>query len=173
MYQSLAAKLALAAATLVVAPSAQAALILSINPIAGGFTATFGNNDVQNGAFNDSVIFVIPQGTLNGTFSTRLDTKGGVDVSGAGDGIFVNTTPFTLFFTATSTFGELNDTSFPAGAYTFRVKGQNSGGISSYAGTLNFVAVPEPAAWAMMISGFGLVGAFARRRAVSAKVRYA
>ena len=34
-------------------------------------------------------------------------------------------------------------------------------------------AVPEPAAWGMMILGFGLVGGVLRRRAATAKVRFA
>ena len=34
-------------------------------------------------------------------------------------------------------------------------------------GTLNLPAVPEPATWAMMIGGFGMVGAAARRRAAA------
>lgn len=36
--------------------------------------------------------------------------------------------------------------------------------LLSVNGTLDLLAVPEPAAWAMMITGFGLVGAGARRR---------
>lgn len=34
----------------------------------------------------------------------------------------------------------------------------------SFRGQLNLPAIPEPASWAMMILGFGLVGAVARRR---------
>ncbi len=37
-------------------------------------------------------------------------------------------------------------------------------------GQLNFSAVPEPATWAMMIVGFGLVGGLARRRAGAATI---
>lgn len=39
------------------------------------------------------------------------------------------------------------------------VTSDNEGGIS-----LSIAAVPEPASWAMLIAGFGLVGAAARRR---------
>jgi hypothetical protein len=62
-----------------------------------------------------------------------------------------------------------------AGAHTLRLTGtvraspQSQSG--SYGGTLNLAAgaIPEPAAWAMMIVGFGGVGALMRRkRAVAA-----
>jgi PEP-CTERM motif len=43
-----------------------------------------------------------------------------------------------------------------------------SGANGSYAGTVSFTpsvgAVPEPAAWALMIMGFGGAGAMLRRR---------
>jgi PEP-CTERM motif len=39
--------------------------------------------------------------------------------------------------------------------------------------TLSAGAVPEPATWAMMIAGFGLVGAGMRRRATKVAVRFA
>ncbi len=71
-----------------------------------------------------------------------------------------------LFFNSplTSTGTALNQTTSET------QKGYNryltSGSVSAVAG-----AVPEPATWAMMIAGFGLVGAAMRRRA--AKVRFA
>ncbi len=42
------------------------------------------------------------------------------------------------------------------------IVGDNIGGVS-----LNVAAVPEPASWAMLIAGFGLVGATLRRRATA------
>jgi PEP-CTERM motif len=56
-------------------------------------------------------------------------------------------------------FGVYND-SFPVGA------GSNFGTL-----TVSLAPVPEPASWAMMIAGFGIVGATLRRRA--AKLRHA
>ena len=38
---------------------------------------------------------------------------------------------------------------------------------------INVNAVPEPATWAMMIAGFGFVGAAARRRRTKVQVTYA
>ncbi len=49
--------------------------------------------------------------------------------------------------------------------------GFSSVGPISFAGAAG--AVPEPATWAMMIGGFGMVGGAMRRRRVSTKVSYA
>jgi len=55
-----------------------------------------------------------------------------------------------------------------------RIVGDETGGYGPYnqalVTTFNAAAVPEPASWAMMIGGFGLVGAAMRRRA--AKVAF-
>jgi hypothetical protein len=55
------------------------------------------------------------------------------------------------------------------GTYTMELKGDNVGNaVSSYTGVLNYLSlgngVPEPATWAMLITGFGLLGLAARRR---------
>jgi hypothetical protein len=44
----------------------------------------------------------------------------------------------------------------------------NSGGVS-----LSVAAVPEPAAWMMMIVGIGAIGGLMRRKRTTASVRYA
>lgn len=53
-----------------------------------------------------------------------------------------------------------------AGTYTFSVTGDGVGGLPAGLGLRLDSAVPEPATWAMLILGFGLVGASVRRRAV-------
>ena len=54
-----------------------------------------------------------------------------------------------------------------AGSYVIRIQG-NRGDASSFDGNLNYVfaarEVPEPATWAMMLLGFGVVGLQLRRR---------
>ncbi len=59
------------------------------------------------------------------------------------------------------------------GSHQLFVYGRSGSRGGTYAGDLNYTAVPEPAAWAMMISGFGFVGAMMRRRRTKLSVRYA
>jgi len=53
-----------------------------------------------------------------------------------------------------------------AGAHTIFINGTLAGDIGSYGGTINVAAaaVPEPATWAMMILGMGMVGFGLRMR---------
>jgi len=51
-----------------------------------------------------------------------------------------------------------------AGSYKFSITGQGEGGIPAGLGVRLDAGVPEPAAWAMMLAGFGLVGVGLRRR---------
>jgi hypothetical protein len=56
-----------------------------------------------------------------------------------------------------------NQYAIGAGTYTLTIMGDNNG-PGSLAGTVTINAVPEPAAWAMMLIGFGAIGASMRRR---------
>ena len=53
---------------------------------------------------------------------------------------------------------------FGAGTYTFSITGNGAGGIPAGLGLRLDSAIPEPASWAMLIAGFGLVGMAQRRR---------
>ncbi|WEK41727.1 MAG: PEPxxWA-CTERM sorting domain-containing protein [Candidatus Sphingomonas colombiensis] len=147
--------------------------------------------------FNLDNVKLVDGGTLSGTFTTSDDlaTLIGFSItsstnSGWPYGSYTGTTytfgnatalfwnaaqglsatfsnaKLNVFFNSplTSTGTSLNQTTSET------EKGYNryltSGSVSAVAG-----AVPEPATWAMMIAGFGLVGAAMRRRAV--KVRFA
>lgn len=94
--------------------------------------------------------------------------SGGLGPLGVGDGYyntaaqsFANSGAFTGSFTLGS-----------ASAVTFFLYddnlSDNSGGVS-----LAVAAVPEPAAWIMMILGFGAIGGLLRRKRTSTSVRYA
>jgi hypothetical protein len=65
----------------------------------------------------------------------------------------------------------LSNYGLEAGNYVLTLTGNNSG-VGSLAGTVSFAAVPEPATWALMILGFGLVGGVLRRKERETRVRY-
>jgi len=68
----------------------------------------------------------------------------------------------------------LNGTLLGAGPHTINLHGTvtatTQSNAGSYAGTLNIANVPEPATWALMISGFGAAGAMLRRKRALALV---
>lgn len=133
----------------------------------GGGTATFGNTGIDTGPFSNTFTFFYPTGspvdavasfissaiataskniefttvTLNGTSFTPLST-GLVDVWRYDGPVNFGTTQNTLI-----------------------LGGTVAGGPASYSGTIEFAsaAVPEPAAWAIMIGGVGLIGLSARK----------
>jgi hypothetical protein len=66
--------------------------------------------------------------------------------------------------------GDITGVALSAGTYYVHITGTAFGprGNGSYAGTLDFTAAPEPAAWGLMILGFAGAG-FAMRRRRSAQ----
>jgi hypothetical protein len=86
-----------------------------------------------------------------------------------------NTTVFSSSVSAVGDFGSTGWVHFSftaptAGTYTLQLAVANSGDNSVPSGavldvvSVNNGVVPEPASWAMLIAGFGLVGAVSRRR---------
>ncbi|HEX8445326.1 MAG TPA: FxDxF family PEP-CTERM protein [Sphingomonas sp.] len=61
------------------------------------------------------------------------------------------------------------------GLQSLVISGNTTANSTSFSGTIDFsvAAVPEPASWALMIGGFGLVGGAMRRRAKATRVTYA
>jgi len=73
-----------------------------------------------------------------------------------------SSTVYTLLFNPSEPFGlVLGDTGFGGDDFGLSVAGLAPG--SSFSLTLD-AAVPEPASWALLIAGFGMVGARLRRR---------
>lgn len=56
-----------------------------------------------------------------------------------------------------------------SGNYNLFIAGTNTVAGNAYSGTITLAAVPEPAAWALFILGFGLVGGAMRRRSQTAR----
>lgn len=140
--------------------------ITSGSPVTPSITATFFNSYDVGTSFDDLFTFTIPQDGLgSGSISTSYSSDANkltitdllingvsyaLDSTGSGQSVSVGGIPILA--------GVLN---------TIEVKGftLQSGG---YSGTATFsaatTAVPEPAVWALMLTGFGLVGMAMRRR---------
>jgi len=136
----------------------------------GTFSANFGNSGIAAGAFTDLFTFTLPTSGLgSGTVTSSAsfaNSPNDLDFTS----VFVNGTLadltklnnglFEVAFTSSVPIigGQLN---------TITVNGFSRGG-GAYGGQLSFIpsatAVPEPAAWAMMILGMGVVGFAMRRR---------
>ena len=52
----------------------------------------------------------------------------------------------------------------------FWTAGERYVGLDPEVGTVSINAVPEPASWAMLVAGFGLIGAALRRRTAAARI---
>lgn len=154
---------AVAFAAMASASAANAALIVTLeNGPNGTIVATFEGTVMNNGDFTETATFNLGDGFTSGTLSTLSDAGGGVNITSA----TFNDAAFDLGTLFGQTFGALALTPTSDGEQTLTVTGTNTGGTSTFAGTLAFtpLAVPEPAAWAMMVAGFGAVGYSLRGR---------
>lgn len=102
----------------------------------GEFSFDFASGDQLFGTYSGTLTFNAP-----GVFNILQDHL----VTG-GTGLFLG---------ATGAFTSMGTLSFVTGVPT---------GQQTFDGTLNAPGIPEPASWAMMVAGFGLVGATLRRR---------
>jgi hypothetical protein len=147
---------ALAFAAVSASTSASAATFISFDGVSG----TFGNNNVAGGSFDNTFHFTVASDGIAGATITsiRVSKKTNIDFSSVTlNGVELTTLSSGVFEARYLTLPVIG------GEQTINVKG-TSGGNASYAGTLAFAAVPEPATWAMMVGGFGLVGGAMRRR---------
>ena len=136
-----------------------------------GTAGTFGNANVVNTPFVDRYFFDLGTGLLSFTLSTTYaGAPGGpqdidfdlvrINAPGAGGFTTIPLTP------TTDEFYQMRNLAVDAGQYVLRLQGSGATNLDgSYSGTLNFTpgAVPEPAAWLMMLVGFGAIGAFMRK----------
>lgn len=131
-----------------------------VNGEAGAFTHTF-NFILDAARIANAAVLTIKLNSGDIDFDAN-----GIDIDGvnlfqqnSGDPVEVWSLPVTLL---------------SAGPHSINLRGtvQALDGNASYTGNLNISAVPEPATWALLIMGFGLVGAAMRRRQ-NVTVRYA
>jgi hypothetical protein len=134
-------------------------------PITGAVAASIGRNGMGAGTFTDIYAFIVDRsGIGSGSFSTSL----------SGPNSNINFLSATINGKAVNLLGQNSDVEFGGASNIAITAGilntlqitYESAGLGSYGGNLTFTpsAVPEPATWAMMVGGFGLVGFGLRRR---------
>jgi hypothetical protein len=151
------------------ASAAEAAIIFTFAAPAtdGSFTGTFHDDGIvgdSNGDFTETGTFTLPTGIAAGSISTNFDTNLSNNIDFGT--VTLNGVKFDLSPTGQFESGSINNQPVTSGTQTLVVTGK-SGGNGSFAGTISFEVasgVPEPAAWALMIVGFGGMGAALRRR---------
>lgn len=135
----------------------------------GTYSGSFGNSGIAAGAFTDLFTFTLPtDGIGSGSVTTSasiFQSPNDLDLTS----VFINGTMAGLTKLSNGLFevAFTNNVAITGGRLnTITVNGVSRGG-GAYGGQLSFIpavaAVPEPAAWAMMILGMGVVG-FALRR---------
>jgi hypothetical protein len=156
---------AVLALTVLSAPTAYAAKFLNFGPPApdGSISAAIGNDSVTDANFVDVFDFIWPTAGMTSISFTTVAQSAGTNInftSATLNGTPINLTPNGVF-----EVGSLIGLATGPGPQQIVISG-TSGGSGSYGGNLSFMPtlVPEPASWALMISGFGGVGALLRRR---------
>ena len=135
----------------------------------GSFTGMFGNVDITgdvNGLFSDTFNFTLPTGVSSFTVNSTFTDDPANDINFTS--VRFNGLDFGVGSSGQNEFRFLNGISVTAGAPQQLIVAGTTGGGGSYNGIISFnaaaAAVPEPAAWALMILGFGGTGAMLRRR---------
>ena len=135
----------------------------------GSFYGVFGNDGIAgdvNGLFSNTFNFTLPTGTSSivATSTFTSDPKNNINFTS----IQFNGTNFSVGSSGQNEFRFLNNVPVVAGAPQQLIVAGTTGDNGSYSGVVSFnsttAAVPEPAARAPMIMGFGGTGALLRRR---------
>jgi hypothetical protein len=170
----------LAGALLAGGPAANAATFILIPIVAsdGTFTLSFHHDNVVGEGFEDAsefediFEFALPAaGKLSGSIVTIANTAADTLTDKSNINfkfVTLNLSPFVMSPVGQVETGARTPLAALSGTQRLVVHGF-TGGRASYAGTINFApdpvaSVPEPAAWALMILGFGGAGAAIRSR---------
>jgi hypothetical protein len=147
---------------------------LNTTPAGNDFDFSFGYH--QTGLDNPFIAVLDFTNTLAGLYSFTLDISSAAvnltsaELTGGTLGGPLSLSQL-LPDNGTTEHWELVNYGLGAGNYVLTLKGTNTG-FGSLAGNVTFAAVPEPATWALMILGFGLVGGVLRRKERETRVRY-
>lgn len=159
------------AASLVALPAAAATYLFQSPPgVDGSVDWVFGNSGgIPAGAFSDTFDILIPGGgTADGSVTATFTSKA-TDLLFTGVSFDGHT--FTLFDPGPGVHdGSLSPFTITGGLKELIVSGISPGASGDYSGTLSFAPVPEPATWALMIMGFGGLGAVLRSRRTKARL---
>lgn len=170
--------LATTAAALLAATAAPALAVTTFTPadqviVVTNGSGIFGASTDELGAFSHTFTFEIPvQGNYgSSTVTTIIQGLRDIDFSSIKmDGLDYSQ----ISSDPSSETWELANVLLTSGSHSITLTGTKLGtGFSSYTGTLELGAVPEPAAWGMMLLGFGLVGSSMRSRKGKTTVVYA
>jgi len=155
------------AAVALSASAAGAATYVNYGPVGsdGGFTITFGNTGITDADIADVFTFTLPTGRTDFVITS---TMSGTSQNITWSSITFNGTEFDSSTAGWNEFSFLNGVLVTEGSQQQLVLTGTGGGNASYSGVITFmpqasVPVPEPAAWALMIVGFGGAGAALRR----------
>ncbi len=148
------------------ATSASAAVFVSFN----GSTGVFGNDLVDNPRFDDMISFdlgnlaegqYLISATISSTYQDGAQSDQDIDFTS----VLLNGEAFEIGSAGQNEYRFIN--SIASGdTNLFTIRG-TSGFNSSYSGTINVAAIPEPSTWAMAMIGFFVVGGAIRRRPLS------
>jgi len=149
-------------AALVLVPSANATVTVTC-PGAVGVTHCDFDNVTNTGNYGDKFL---ANSNFDDIFKIILSTAGKLSIT------LTNTIsvggPITFTTHELTGLGNIaggavaNNFDIGPGTYDLHFAGSTAGS-ASYAGTIDFAPVPEPATWATMIAGFGMVAAAMRR----------
>lgn len=141
----------------------------------GSYSATFGNSGIGAGMFTDTYSFTLPDSGLGSgavtTSTAALFSVTDLDLYS----VTINGTPTTTNSGIGAVeFSGISGVPITAGVLNKVVITGLSRGNGSYGANASFspAAVPETATWAMMLGGFGLMGA-SMRKSRKAAVSYA
>lgn len=147
------------------ASAAAAATYINYGPVGpdGGFTITFGNTGITDSSFTDVFDFTMPTGRADFVITSTM-SGGSQNITWSS--LTFNGETFDSGSSGWNEFNFLNGVRVTADTPQRLILSGLGGGNASYSGVITFipVAVPEPATWAMLITGFAGAGALLRQR---------